>query len=134
MSATQTQTTPAHIIIWEGKPFNNEVYEREIQSLKDYAEQEKFDLESQCRTLYGIPVEWVSRDQRSALFSQVMNHRAERLAATYHYHRCGECKEVSACTDKDCKKTEIECRICHEGMSAHQWTMYHRKGAQEGWL
>jgi hypothetical protein len=44
-----------------------------------------------------------------------MNHRAERLAATYHYHRCFDCKEVSACTDKDCTKTEIECRICHDG-------------------
>jgi transcription elongation factor Elf1 len=49
------------------------------------------------------------------LFRQAIKHRAERLAATYHYHRCGECKEVSACTDKDCQKTEIECRICHDG-------------------
>jgi hypothetical protein len=115
MSATQTQSTPEHIIIWEGKPFNNDVAERDIQSLKDYAEQEGFLLETECKNQYGIPVEWVTREQRSALFSQVMNHRAERLAATYHYHRCGECKEVSACTDKDCKKTEIECRVCHDG-------------------
>jgi hypothetical protein len=136
MSATQTQSTPAHIIIWESKPFNNEVAECDIQSLKDYAEQEKFDLESECRTQYGIPVEWVTREQRSALFSQALTHRRKRLEASgFHHHRCVECGEVSGCLEKDCKKSNAtECRVCHKGVSSYQWTMYHRKAAQEGWL
>jgi hypothetical protein len=107
MSALQTQTLPAHIILWEGRLFNNEVYEHEIQSLKDYAEQEQFDLESECREQFGIPVDWVTREQRSALFSQVLNYRLKRLEQSgFHYHRCVDCGEVSGCLTKDCTKTE----------------------------
>ena len=134
MSATQTQSTPEHIIIWQGKPFNNEVRERDIQELKDYSEQEQFNLESECRTQYGIPVEWITREQQSALLLQAVRFRRTRLEASgFHHHRCVECGEVSGCLTKDCKKTEeTECRICHEGVSAHQWTMYHRKAAYNG--
>ena len=134
MSATQTQTTPAHIIIFNGKPINSEVSTRDIQELKDYSEQEDFDLETECRSLYGIPVEWITREQNSALLHQAVKHRNKRLEASgFHHHRCVECGEVSGCLTKDCKKSdETECRICHEGVSAHQWTMYHRKAAYNG--
>jgi hypothetical protein len=136
MSATQTQTTPAHIIILDSKPFNSEVRERDIQELKDYAEQEQFDLETECRNLYGVPVEWVTKEQCSDLLLQAVRHRRKRFEQSgFHHHRCVDCGEVSGCLEPDCKKTEeTECRVCHEGMSQSEWTMYHRKAAQEGWL
>jgi hypothetical protein len=135
MSATQTQTTPAHIIILEGKPFNNEVRERDIQELKDYAKQEQFDLENECRNLYGVPVEWVTKEQCSDLLLQAVRHRRKRLEQSgFHHHRCVDCGEVSGCTKTDCRKTEeTECRVCHEGMSHAEYAAYEKRLAWKGW-
>jgi hypothetical protein len=131
MSATQT--TPAHIITLNGKPFNNHVRERVIQELKDYAEQEGFDLETECQRQYGVPVEWITKEQHGDLLLQAVRYRRKRLEERgLHFHRCVECGEVSGCLEQDCKKTEIECRVCHEGMRQSEWTMYHRKAAYRG--
>ncbi len=133
MSKPAPQIIPEHMEALNGRLVNCDTHERDIQSLKDYAEQEGFPLESECQTQYGIPVEWITREQRSDLFLQAVRFRRARLEASgFHYHRCFDCKEVSGCLEPDCKKTEIECRPCHEGYTQSEWTTYHRKAAYRG--
>ena len=132
MSKPAQQIIPSHITVRNGKPFNCDTAERDIQELKDYAEQEQFDLETECRTQYGVPVEWVTREQHSALLLQAVRHRNKRLEASgFHHHRCVECGEVSKCLEPNCKKSnEIECRICHDGdlkMTRTEYWLHNRQ-------
>jgi hypothetical protein len=133
-TATQPQTRPDHIILWEGRLINNELREDELQSLKDYARQEQFDLEAECQRQYGVPVDWVTSKQRNALLEQAISYRTKRLQEQgFHYHRCLDCGEVSGCLTKDCQKPEgIECRSCHEGYRPGEWNAFERRLAQKG--
>jgi hypothetical protein len=118
MSATKTaQALPDHIYMKGNKLFNGDTHERDINGLKEYAEQEGFDLAGQCQIVFDIPVDWVTRPQHSALLLQVVSFRRTRLEQSgFHHHRCFDCREAFGCSDKDCTKgEEIECRLCHEG-------------------
>jgi hypothetical protein len=118
MSATQTaQALPDHIYMKAGKLFNGDTHQRDIDSLKEYAEQEGFDLAGECQKQFNVPVDWITYSQCLELTSQIAIFRRKRLEQSgFHHHRCVACGEAERCSDKDCTKgAEIECRPCHEG-------------------
>src|SRR5689334_8917593 len=101
--STATQTRPEHIVIFEGKLINNEVWGHELQALKDYANREQFDLEGECQHQFCVPVDWITSKQRYTMCEQILQHRRNRLIEKgYHYHRCFDCGEVSGCLEKPC--------------------------------
>jgi hypothetical protein len=82
------------------------------------------EAESLSQILYNKPYTELD-DQRQAL----MMTGARRYLRT-RMSFPGECCDCDARIDED----KYQCRPCHEGMSQSEWTAYHRKAAQAGWL
>jgi hypothetical protein len=125
------QALPEHIIIENGKHINCDVYQRDIVSLKEYAKDRQFDLESECRKQYNVPVEWITHAQHTDLIDQIIRfHNTRLLQNGWHHHRCFDCGKSEGCSDKDCTKgEEIECRACHEGAPPATTRWLHNKAA-----
>jgi hypothetical protein len=59
MTAIAPQAYPEHIIIIDGRLINADVSAKHIDELREYARDEKFDLEGECFSRYGYGSDWL---------------------------------------------------------------------------
>jgi hypothetical protein len=121
MTAIAPQAYPEHIIIIDGRLINADVSAKHIDELREYARDEKFDLEGECFSRYGYGSDWLTVKQLGEMFRVIAERRAAIITATpRHYHRCPDCKASQMHFDRHCEGKheagdfEDECYACRE--------------------
>ena len=122
MTATASKPYPAHIIESGGRLVNAEVGGKPLDELREYARDEKFDLEAECLSRYGYASDWLTLAQYGGMMREIVRRRADRFNNTpTHFHYCPECGAGRLHFDRHCEgkhppgNVEDECRACEEG-------------------
>jgi hypothetical protein len=82
------------------------------------------EAESLSQILYNKPYADLDEQRQVLMMTGARKFLRTRMSFP------GQCCDCGATIDED----KYQCRPCHEGMTQSEWTRYHRKGAQEGWL
>jgi hypothetical protein len=121
MTAIATKPYPSHIIDVDGRLVNAEVGDKHLDELREYAREEKYDLEAECRSRYGYGSEWLTIEQLGEMLRVIIQRCADRINSTpSHYHYCSDCGAGQLYFDRSCEgkhpqgNIETECRKCRE--------------------
>ena len=122
MTAIKSAPLPSHIITINGRLVNAEVSDKHLDELREYARDEKYDLEAECQTRYGYSSDWLTTEELGEMTGVIARLRADRFNNTpTHFHYCSGCGAGRLHFDRLCEgyhppgNIEDECRSCEEG-------------------
>jgi hypothetical protein len=107
-----------------------------LAQIRVNAEWIELDAAAKAREMFGCEFEQITVDQAWAIlrvFGPLMEAKREAIRAARtpisgpHSHECITCGEPVDCYKGNCREVASEHRYCHEGYSASEWVIYHRK-------